>query len=106
MVARAEDYRWSSYRSKLGLDDYRKVDEDLCYLALAADIPTRQSRYRAMVEDGVNEAEIKLIRETAQMGHPLGSRRFNNEIEYKLGVRLTQRRRGRPRKDNVDEVLA
>jgi len=105
MVEKAEDYIWSSYRSKLGLNDFRKVDEDICYRALGIDVTARQTAYREMVELGVILDEMKAVREALQHGHPLGSKRFKKEIEQKLGVRLRLQKRGRPSKSDLMEVL-
>lgn len=105
MVTVAEDYRWSSYRAKVGLTDYRKVDIDDCYHGLGETEITRQSAYRHFVESGICSDEIRAIREAVQYGYPFGGQRFKREIEHKLGMRLTLQKRGRPRKTDAMEVL-
>lgn len=105
IVTGADDYLWSSYRSKIGLNNFRKVDEDLCYRALGENETARQTAYQEMVELGISSDEIKAIREASQHGHPLGGQRFKDEIENKLDIRLTLQKRGRPRKSGSREML-
>ncbi len=106
MVSAAEDYPWSSHRAKVGLNDNRKVDEDSCYRALGENVMQRQVHYKALVNTDISGAELKSIREAAQYGHPYGSQRFKDEIEQKLGERLTLQKRGRPRKLSILGVTA
>lgn len=98
MVASPEDYRWSSYRMKSGLQEQKGLDLDGCYLALGSTSEKCAERYKAWVETGVSESEIRLIRESLQYGHPTGSQRFAEEIEQKLDIRLSLNKPGRPRK--------
>lgn len=98
MVANPEDYPWSSYRMKTGLQQPKGLDVDACYLGLGSTQPQRAARYRNWVLADISEAETRLIRESLQYGHPTGSERFRDEIEEKLGIRLALNKRGRPRK--------
>lgn len=98
MVASPEDYPWSSYRMKTGLQAPRGLDFDRCYLGLGSTQQQRESRYKAWVQADVSGSELRHIRESLQYGHPTGGDRFRNEIEEKLGIRLALNKRGRPRK--------
>jgi len=98
MVASPEDYLWSSYRMKTGLQEPKGLDLDECYLGLGNDQQQRESRYKAWVHADVSDSEVQYIRESLQYGHPTGGEKFRDEIEAKLRVRLALNKRGRPRK--------
>ena len=98
MVAKPEDYRWSSYGGKTGLRADARLDWDPCYLALSERPELREQRYREFVSRGIRPCEQTLIREALQRGQLTGTQRFVDEIEIKLGVRVAHRGRGRPAK--------
>ena len=98
MVASPEQYRWSSYCSKIGENDLSWLDRDPCYLALGKSDPERQTRYRSWVASDIPETEIPLIRQAVQRGQLTGGSRFISEIEIRIGRRVETRGRGRPRK--------
>jgi putative transposase len=99
MVAKPEDYRWSSYRARIGLIECDWLDSDPCFLALAASGELRQQRYREFVEQGIHGFELKFIRECVQRNQLTGSETFIREIEQRTGERILHRARGRPRSD-------
>jgi putative transposase len=98
MVASPDQYRWSSYRAKVGENMPRWLDRDPCYLALGNTDLERQTRYRSWVASDVAEAEILMIRQAVQRGQLTGSDRFVSAIETRIGRRVETRGRGRPRK--------
>jgi len=98
MVKRPEDYPWSSYRMKTGLQEKQGLDFDDCYLGLGSIQQQREARYKDWIRADVSESEVRHIRESLQYGHPTGNERFVEEIEKKLGIRLELNKRGRPRK--------
>jgi putative transposase len=102
MVKAPEQYRWSSFRAKVGLVDCDWLDVDPCTLALA-DSPARcQERYREFVAQGDGELELKFIRESLQLGQVTSSERFARAIEEDASATLPRRARGRPvRRDIV-----
>lgn len=55
VVRRAEDYAWSSYRSRLGLIPCDWLDTPAAFLALGEDEAARRRRYRSFVESGILE---------------------------------------------------
>jgi putative transposase len=57
MVARPEDYPWSSCRDKVGLRHTAWLDVDPCYQGLGGTPKERARRYHALVMDEVSEAE-------------------------------------------------
>lgn len=96
MVAKPEDYLWSSYRARTGLLQCEWLDPDPCFLALAANTERRQQRYREFVEQGVHQYELKFIRSALQRNQLTGSDAFIDEIERRTGERILNRPRGRP----------
>lgn len=104
MVDRAEDYPWSSFRARSnnaqgvsaspGL-----LDLDAGYLGLGTTPMQRLSRYRAFLSSPSSPAVQSLIRAGVQRGQLTGSHRFADEVERRIGIRIEQRGRGRPRRE-------
>jgi putative transposase len=98
MVADPRDYRWSSYRCKAEGSTDQTVDFDTSYLTLGKNKRDRQTAYVQYVCDTIPEAEITLIRDALQRGQLTGSERFRQEISQRLGIRISNKGPGRPRK--------
>jgi len=98
MVRRPEDYRWSSYRARVGLTQCDWLDPDPCFLGLASTEAQRRERYRELVEQGISEYELSFIRGAVQRNQLTGSEAFILEIEHRTGERILHRPRGRPRR--------
>lgn len=98
IVAKPEDYPWSSYRERAGFAECGWLDADPCFTALADNSRQRQKLYREFVEKGIREQELKLIRGAIQRNQLTGSERFATKIESRTGERILNRSRGRPRK--------
>lgn len=94
LARKPEDYRWSSYRARIGLEPCNWLDPDPCYLALAADAEGRARCYREFVEQGVHAEELRLIREAVQRNQLTGSEAFVSHVERHLGERINRLRRG------------
>ncbi len=94
MVEKPEDYRWSSYRAKIGLVASSILDYDQCYLGLQ----DSKSGYRKFVESGVVSDEYDFIRTQLSRNQLTGSSQFVEEIERRCGVRIESRPQGRPAK--------
>ncbi len=92
------DYPWSSCRSKLAGKEFDWLDYDPLYLSLAATDGERTRRYRAFLSDAATEQERETIRLAIQRGQLTGGRRFVDEVEKKLNLRIELRGQGRPRK--------
>ncbi|GAB5453613.1 MAG: hypothetical protein Hals2KO_39410 [Halioglobus sp.] len=92
MVSRAEDYEWSSYRAKIGLAHSQLLDLDPCYLRM--DSP--EQGYQKFVEEGIPDSEQAFISERVQRNSLTGNQSFVDEVEERIGVRLENRRPGRP----------
>jgi putative transposase len=96
MAAAPGDYRWSSYRAKVGLEPLGWLDLDPCFRALAPTLERQQSLYRDWVDAGIQATELQLIRNAVQRSQLTGSEPFALEIELRTGERMYNRGRGRP----------
>jgi putative transposase len=103
MVAVPGDYPWSSYRQKVGLDTPKWLDDDVSFQALSAHQESRQRRYRDYVAGDISDKEQLFIQQALQRGQVTGGSRFIEEVEQRLGIRLEQRGRGRPKKRRKEE---
>ena len=97
MVAAPEDYLWSSYRAKVGLESCVWLDHDPCFLRLASDERQRREQYRNFVQQGIHDHELNFIRGAVQRNQLTGTDLFAYEIEQRTGLRIVNRERGRPR---------
>jgi len=98
-IAKApEDYPWSSYRHYALGQENGLLSAHEEYRALGATEVERQSAYRALFSNSVDETGLQEIREMLNRGWPLGSERFKDEIEAALERAARPPQRGRPRK--------
>ena len=98
MVARPDEYPWSSYHANaLGADDPLVTPHPL-YLAYGTDGTSRQAAYKALFQEQIAPEQVRDLRTCLQTGTPLGNDRFRAEIEQALGVRVGYSTRGRPKK--------
>ena len=93
LIARAEDWRWSSALAHLaGRDDCLVKVAPL--LAMVGD-------WRAFVDSALPEGEIEELRKHARTGRPLGDEGFFgffDRLECLIGRFLKPKKGGRPRK--------
>ena len=101
MVSDPALYRWSSYHSKVEGRRDAVVDLPPFYNALGLTVKERQQAYRDYVYSTIPEGEIKLIEEALQRGQVTGGDQFRKEISARLGIRLSNKAPGRPRKKNI-----
>jgi putative transposase len=95
MVPDAGAYPWSSYRQRMGAGECW-IERDPSYLDLGATEAARRKQYRALVDQGVPEKELSLLREALQRGQLTGNPRFVDDVEQILGHRIEPRRPGQP----------
>ena len=100
MVTQPENYKWSSYLAKIGVEKNKHLDMDDCYLGLGDTNTQRQAHYQQWVMSDISPTELQYIREASQHSHPIGNGKFVKEIEDRLKVRLKVNKPGRPRKHN------
>jgi len=96
MVAKPEDYLWSSYRAKIGLDINRLIEPDPCFEALGQTVAERSNRYETWVRESIPEGEWDRIRAALQRGQLTGTNRFIREVAKRIGQHVEFRPRGRP----------
>ena len=98
MVVGPRQYRWSSYRERVGLAKSGLLDMDVSYLSLSDDESRRIECYRAYLQQGAPDDEIKLLQSAWSRNQLTGNNRFIDEIERRTGKRIEYRNRGRPHK--------
>ncbi len=98
MVEEPADHCWSSYHRNAMGESNSLVDPHPAYRRLGTTELSRQQRYRQLLEEVLDTETIEAIRYGARKGLPVGSSKFNAQVEQALGCRLGNGRRGRPRK--------
>jgi putative transposase len=89
-------YRWSSFRANaLGHAD-PVIQQHPIYLALDDADAARRNAYLELFRDPLEDAEIELIRQTANLSVPLGGASFRAEIDRRLKAPVSYRAPGRP----------
>src|SRR5262249_1520943 len=81
LVARAEDYRWSSAAAHCGLREDPLISDDLPLIQEITD----WSGWLAGIEP---EDELRKIRECAERCYPVGSEEFVRRVEQESGCRF------------------
>ena len=99
MVTGPRQYKWSSYRERMGLVSNKKLDLDMSYMALAKSNEARRIKYKEFIKQEITEKELLLLRSSLQRNRLTGNTRFVDEIQTKLGIRIENRGRGRPVKN-------
>lgn len=97
MVARPEEYCWSSYGVN-AWGDISWLIPHTEYLRLGQTRDTRCHAYRELFTYPLGEADLHCIRKAAHYCQPVGDDRFRQQIEDKYGIKLGYAKRGRPRK--------
>lgn len=96
MVARPDDYAWSSWRGHVG----ERVDPLLTphpeYLALGPDAGARAAAYRSLFAEALPDDLIHEIRRYLQQQKALGTDRFRAWVEARTGRFAGLRQAGRP----------
>jgi putative transposase len=108
MVARPADYPWSSHRANAQGTRGENADWLMpheAYVRLGASPQVRQSAYRALWKNPLDEAVLTLIRASTHKGWALGDARFAQEVEALSQRRAASLGRGRPRKALDEENI-
>lgn len=98
MVPKAEDYQWSSYCARIGLANGDWLDQPPTLMELGDDEATQRKRYREFVEAAAFCRKDERIRTAIERNRLTGGDRFVEEVESRIGIRVENRGRGRPRK--------
>lgn len=98
MVARPDDYPWSSYAAHALGKDNRLIQDHALYLALGRTPKSRQQAYQALFKDHINKNTLEAIRHSTSKGWVLGGSRFKEEIETTLKRRVSPLPKGGDRR--------
>ena len=98
MVARPEDYSWSSYQANGQGKTDQLVTPNQLYMRLGSTEQMRQSTYQRLFSAHLQEIQLRDIRSAWQTGTPLGDDRFRQKVERNLNLKVGQNRRGRPKR--------
>lgn len=96
MVARAEDYAWSSHRHAIGQLRDKLVTPHALYWALGNTPFAREAAYAGLVRVGVNEGQRAQITKSTLSGWALGSAPFIETLQQGTARRVTPSKAGRP----------
>jgi putative transposase len=103
MVTHPGDYRWSSFAAHgLGSPDH-SLDRLVVYDDLAKTSATRCACWAAYVQEIPDGAELADVRRSNATGLPFGEPDWVEQLGARLGLDLTIRPRGRPRKIIPDD---
>ena len=86
MVARAEEYRWSSARAHMEGEKDGLVD--------GAKLLKEVANWGAFLAKEVVAGDVRLLQRHERTGRPLGSEKFVARLERKLGRRLHRHKPG------------
>jgi putative transposase len=98
MVARAEDYRWSTAAAH-----YCGAPADAWLDTEVFAASWTPALWREYLGGGEAEEELASIRENTHTGRPLGSAEFVSGLERTLRRKLVPAKGGRPAKERLDE---
>ncbi len=98
LVARAQDYVWSSHAHYLGLRRDRLVTPHALFWELGNTPFERESAYRDLVQAGVSQELRAALGQSASSGWALGDAGFVADLQGKTPRRLTRAVPGRPAK--------
>jgi putative transposase len=103
MVSDLAAYPWSSYVCHGLGKSIAWVDETPAWTQLGRTDQHRQRHWRKWLHTPLSEKELSAVRRSVTTGRPYGSVRWVEGIANRLGIDLTSRPRGRPRKRQTAE---
>ena len=96
IVARAEDFRWSSARHHLGLAHDPRVTSHPTFLAVDGIAARRSAAWRQALEATPPAGVLEELRDRGRDGRPFGGSMFAEEIARRSGLPTGAAKRGRP----------
>ena len=100
IVKEPGDYKWSSYRFKIGdSDTYQLLDKDPLYIDLGEEEKERQVNYKKWFEKSIPPEEWNLIRKAVNKSGIFGNIQFKEKLEELMGRSFDVRDKGRPVKN-------
>jgi putative transposase len=98
IVTHPGDYRWSSYRAHAHGEANRLIVDHAGYLALGSTAEARQTAYRALFADSMDNFHLQAIRQATNKAWVLGNNAFQSQIATLLQRRVRPMPLGRPKK--------
>ena len=89
LVARSEDWKWSSLPGWLRRDP----------LLWRGGLKVRDESWLTRVNEPLSDGDLRRLRLSVERGRPFGTEPWTRETARRLGLESTLRSRGRPRKD-------
>jgi putative transposase len=86
IVAKAEDYAWSSAKAH--------IDKRPDPIIIACDLSDEIKDWASFLAEGPSESEVRVLREHASTGRPLGDQAFIERLEKMTGKKIASQRRG------------
>lgn len=96
MVARAQDYPWSSYGHHAGLRADKLIIDHAKFWELGNTPFEREAAYLALSEPPLSAAEVAHISQALLKGWPLGSEQFQRVLQQRVKRQVLPAKRGRP----------
>jgi putative transposase len=100
MVAKPEEYKWSSYLVN-AWNRLSSVVPHEEYLKLGVCEEVRCHAYRELFKCQISDEDVHFIERASQYCQPVGDDRFREQIEQQYGIKIGQAARGRPRKKRL-----
>ncbi len=100
MVKHPSEYRWSSFNVNTFGESTNLLTPHECWLALGNNDTSRLLAYQHLFEEALEQHQIAEIRYGLRKGLPTGHKRFKRQIEEALSIKLSDGKRGRPKKTN------
>lgn len=98
LVATPEEYRWSSFRHHAGIAVDGAITDHAAVWALGNTPIDREMAYKALIQEPLEEREIKALTDATLKGWVLGSANYREWAATKANRRISALNRGRPRK--------
>jgi putative transposase len=98
LVRDLADYAWSSYRVHGCGESSPLVDVAPVWSSLGKTEAARQAHWRKWLHTPLTEKELAAVRRSVATGRPYGAQGWVEQTGRRLGLDLSPRRRGRPRK--------
>ena len=96
LVARAQDYPWSSHAHYLGLRTDRLITPHVLYWELGNTPFAREAAYADLVHAGINAVQQAALTDATLRGWALGEPDFVADLQKRTGRRLQKAHAGRP----------
>ena len=102
MVRKPGEHTWSSYLANVGMVLDPLVKPHRLYRSLGLDDEARHKAYKALVQQPMDAAMLKIIRDSTNKGWAMGGGRFMNKIEALTDRRVAPLPKGRPKRQEGD----